>query len=72
MPTMQTAPKDGRVIVVRGPKGWRRAYYYDCAWLRQGPFADPTITDCWRVDGKAFEEIELDEAQEWRPIPKRK
>lgn len=73
---MTTAPKDKDILVL-GPKGWRRAYYADCEWLRQ-PFeweydgrryrvdGDPSVTDSWRVIADQTD-IELNEARGWKP-----
>lgn len=76
MNPMSAAPRDGRPILVLGPRGWRRARFLDCEWLRQ-PFewdeaerryrlpGDQGITDCWRCDDG--NDIELDEARGWKP-----
>lgn len=64
MQPMSTAPRD-RVIVVKGRGvGWRRAYYLDCAWLRDD---EPDIADCWRIDDGQGNCIELADALGWRP-----
>ncbi len=73
---MATAPKDGREVWINTFAGEVRAYYVDCAWLRQ-PFivphgalimlGDPEATDCWRPVGDPFGDIELSLALGWRP-----
>jgi hypothetical protein len=67
---METAPRDGTEILILGPKGWWRAYYVDCAWLRDS--GEPKIRDCWRcTSGCGHIEIELDEARGWKPAANR-
>lgn len=66
---MRTAPKDGSEVLVLGPKGWRRAYYVDCQWLRNS--GEPTIKDCWRIPEMRESDIELNEARGWKPAATR-
>jgi hypothetical protein len=66
---MKSAPRDGSEIEikVRG-RGWVRAYYLDCQWLREpGDYddGDPTIRDCWRMP--SGHDVELQSARGWRP-----
>ncbi len=63
MKRMSTAPTDGTEILVLGPRGWRRAYYVDCKWLRNS--GEPSIRDCWRTLHGV--DIELNEARGWKP-----
>lgn len=63
MQPMETAPKDGRVICVLGPHGWRRAYYVDCSWLNDG------TPDAWRPEKPHADDIELHQARGWKPAP---
>ena len=70
---MSFAPKDGTEIVIRvRSKGLRRAYYYDCQWLRDPFKAAPglcldgvVVKDCWRA--RWGNDIELEDALGWRP-----
>lgn len=61
---METAPRNGNVILLMPDGTERHAEYYDCTWLREGPHADPECTDCWITDEN--DHIELDEPRGWR------
>ena len=61
---MKKAPRDGRDVLILGPKGWRRCRYVDCKWLRNS--GEPTIMDCWRPS-TGESDIELGEARGWKP-----
>lgn len=64
MQSMENAPTDQEIMVL-GPDGWKRCYFLDCAWLREGDYAED-IPDCWRpVD--LSNDIELGEARGWKP-----
>lgn len=71
MQPMSTAPRDKDILVL-GPKGWRRVWFWDCQWLRE-PFlgmpGDPSVSDCWH--GPHGDDIELNEARGWKPAPDR-
>lgn len=76
MQSMSSAPRDGTPVLVLGPKGWRRARYIDCEWLRNDCQVipggrvipgDPDIADCWRPDAYHEGDIELNEARGWKP-----
>lgn len=64
MQAMSTAPKDRTILVKARGIGWRRAYFLDCAWLRD---EEPTIGDCWRLDDGSGNDIEMADAIGWRP-----
>jgi hypothetical protein len=78
MEPMANAPRD-RTIKVLGPKGWRRARYRDCKWLRidfeviPGRVipGDPDVADCWAVETNDGD-IELTEARGWKPAAQRR
>ena len=63
---MHTAPRDETIIAVLTNDGWRRVFYCDCRWLREGPHAE-NIPDCWRSAEFCGDDIELSEARGWKP-----
>lgn len=64
---MSEAPRDGTPIVVCTWHGNVKARFQDCSWLREGPFGDPTIADCWKPERRHVDDddIELDAALGW-------
>jgi hypothetical protein len=64
--SMETAPRDGRDIILLMPDGTEEiAGYRDCEWIRE---ANPgeNVPDCW--DGYQLDDIELDVPRGWREL----
>lgn len=66
---VETAPRDGSVIIVQTKYGDVRARYLCCEWLREGELAE-SVTDCWRPvePDSPFgdNDIEFRDALRWR------